>query len=209
METVHILDVEAAINHWRARQPADAGAALAPEVAALAELYARMVFERQGEVEVAQLTPAARTAWLAASACARAAARSSRRAGSVATWRAACSSATRAEVCSTAARASSSCAFEMKPCSTSCWRRASSLRASAAWARACASWASVTATSSRRRPVSMFAACARALSACARASSRAARSASSSSVNSSAPRSTVWPACTARVSSRPPIGAAT
>ena len=65
METVHILDVEAAINHWRARQPADAGAALAPEVAALAELYARMVFDRQGEVEVAQLPAAARTAWLA------------------------------------------------------------------------------------------------------------------------------------------------
>ena len=65
METVHILDVEAAINHWRARAPAGADGALAPAVAALAELYARLVFERRDEIEVEHLTAAARSAWLA------------------------------------------------------------------------------------------------------------------------------------------------
>ena len=63
-DAIHITDLEAAINHWRARQPAT-GAALAPEVAALAEVYARMVFHRQHQADAAHLPAAARSAWLA------------------------------------------------------------------------------------------------------------------------------------------------
>ena len=65
MDTIHLIDIEAAINHWRARQPAVDGAALTPPVAALAEVYAQMVFHRQ-DVAVARGMPApARDAWLA------------------------------------------------------------------------------------------------------------------------------------------------
>ena len=64
MDALHIADLEAAINHWRAQTPAQAGAALAPAVAALAEVYARMVFERRDTVAVAALTDDARAAWL-------------------------------------------------------------------------------------------------------------------------------------------------
>lgn len=62
---IHLLDVEAAINHWRQRQPATAGAALSPEVAALAEVYAHMVFWRQREADPGRMPAAARAAWLA------------------------------------------------------------------------------------------------------------------------------------------------
>ncbi|MDO5626494.1 MAG: DUF3717 domain-containing protein [Pseudomonadota bacterium] len=62
---LHITDLEAAINFWRARAPMAAGAALAPEVAALAEVYGQMVFSRQHEADAAQLPAAARAAWLA------------------------------------------------------------------------------------------------------------------------------------------------
>ena len=66
METLHITDLEAAINHWRAPQPAGGpGAALAPEVAALAEVYAQMVFACRAEIAAAELPAAARAAWLA------------------------------------------------------------------------------------------------------------------------------------------------
>ena len=40
MERIHITDLEAAINHWRLRAPSGRGLALAPEVGALAEVYA-------------------------------------------------------------------------------------------------------------------------------------------------------------------------
>ena len=65
MDILHILDLEAAINHWRARQPAQAGAALAPAVAALAEVYARMAVERRDSVAADTLPADARDAWLA------------------------------------------------------------------------------------------------------------------------------------------------
>ncbi len=63
---LHITDVEAAINYWRARRPpAHAeGAALCPELLALAEVYALMVYRHQEEVDDGALTPAARQAWL-------------------------------------------------------------------------------------------------------------------------------------------------
>lgn len=65
MDVLHIVDLEAAINHWRARSPSQAGAALAPEVAALAEVYARMAIAQRQTLEVASLSDAARSAWLA------------------------------------------------------------------------------------------------------------------------------------------------
>ena len=65
MDVLHIVDLEAAINHWRARAPSQADAALAPEVAALAEVYARMAIAQRQTLEVAALSDAARSAWLA------------------------------------------------------------------------------------------------------------------------------------------------
>ncbi|MHA7599243.1 DUF3717 domain-containing protein [Alicycliphilus sp. T452] len=62
---IHITDIEAAINHWRARAPSSDGVALAPELVALAEVYGRMAFMRADEVGEEQLTPRARAAWLA------------------------------------------------------------------------------------------------------------------------------------------------
>ena len=62
---LHITDIEAAINHWRARSPADAGAALAEELVALAEVYARMVYQRKDEIAEDDMPPEAMFAWLA------------------------------------------------------------------------------------------------------------------------------------------------
>ena len=64
MDVLHITDLEAAINHWRARAPAGPGAALGPELVALAELYARMVIEHRPEWPAAELPATARQAWL-------------------------------------------------------------------------------------------------------------------------------------------------
>jgi predicted Fe-S protein YdhL (DUF1289 family) len=65
MDTIHLVDIEAAINHWRARQPAVTGAALTPPVAALAEAYAQMVFHRQDVADARGMPAPARDAWLA------------------------------------------------------------------------------------------------------------------------------------------------
>lgn len=63
---LHITDVEAAINHWRGlRPPAHAeGAALCPELLALAEVYALMVYRHEEEIAEAAMPPAALQAWL-------------------------------------------------------------------------------------------------------------------------------------------------
>jgi predicted Fe-S protein YdhL (DUF1289 family) len=65
MAAIHIIDIEAAINFWRARCSSPDGVALAPELAALAEVYAVLVYRRAGEIEEAALSPAASAAWLA------------------------------------------------------------------------------------------------------------------------------------------------
>jgi len=65
MAAIHITDIEAAINHWRERTPATAAAALAPEISALGEVYALMVFRREDAVDEQTLPDAARAAWLA------------------------------------------------------------------------------------------------------------------------------------------------
>ncbi len=65
MASLHISDIEAAINHWRGRSPAGAGTlALSPPLSALAELYGRMAYARQTEVDEAALSAQAREAWL-------------------------------------------------------------------------------------------------------------------------------------------------
>ena len=47
MAGIHITDIEAAINHWRARNPSPDGVTLPRELRALAEVYALMVFHKQ------------------------------------------------------------------------------------------------------------------------------------------------------------------
>ncbi len=63
MPTIHITDIEAAINHWRERSPSPDGITLAPEIRALAEVYAQMVFYREDEVAVAGFPAPAMAAW--------------------------------------------------------------------------------------------------------------------------------------------------
>ena len=65
MSGIHITDIEAAINHWRARAPSPDGVTLAPELRALAEVYALLVYHRQSEADEATMPAAARQAWLA------------------------------------------------------------------------------------------------------------------------------------------------
>ncbi|WP_313070667.1 DUF3717 domain-containing protein [Melaminivora sp.] len=64
--TIHVTDIEAAINFWRERAPAaGAGLALAPEVAALAEVYGRMAHAGALQVAGDALPAPAMAAWLA------------------------------------------------------------------------------------------------------------------------------------------------
>lgn len=65
MAGIHISDIEAAINHWRTRAGALDGVSLVPELQALAEVYALMVWSRQTEVEEHGLPPLAQQAWMA------------------------------------------------------------------------------------------------------------------------------------------------
>lgn len=65
MNTIHITDIESAINFWRAKLPAAIGAALPAPTHALAEVYGVMAFEGTHEVPAAALPPAALEAWLA------------------------------------------------------------------------------------------------------------------------------------------------
>ena len=66
MAAIHITDIEAAINHWRRVAPSPDGVTLAPQVRALAEVYARMVYARDEEIdEDAGLPQAAHAAWMA------------------------------------------------------------------------------------------------------------------------------------------------
>lgn len=64
MTAIHITDIEAAINFWRAKTPSVDGAALPPQTQALAEVYGVMAFERAHEVDEAALPAAAFQAWL-------------------------------------------------------------------------------------------------------------------------------------------------
>lgn len=65
MAGIHITDIEAAINYWRERKPSPDGVTLAPELRALAEVYALMVFYREDEADERGFPPKAYAAWKA------------------------------------------------------------------------------------------------------------------------------------------------
>lgn len=65
MTALHITDIEAAINYWRERHPSPDGVLLQPEVRALAEVYALMIFWHESEVHVEGFPSHAMAAWLA------------------------------------------------------------------------------------------------------------------------------------------------
>lgn len=65
MTGIHITDLEAAINYWRHKKPSPDGLTLAPELRALAAVYALMVFQHEDEAGEESLAPEALAAWLA------------------------------------------------------------------------------------------------------------------------------------------------
>lgn len=65
MPGIHITDIEAAINHWRERKPSPDGVTLAPELRALAEVYALMVYHHADEADERSMPADAYTAWKA------------------------------------------------------------------------------------------------------------------------------------------------
>lgn len=65
MPGIHITDIEAAINYWRGKKPSPDGVTLAPELRALAELYAHMVFQHEDEADETRFSPDALAAWSA------------------------------------------------------------------------------------------------------------------------------------------------
>ena len=65
MSSIHIIDIEAAINHWRALKPSPDGVTLAPELRALAEVYALMIYYREDKAAEQGFPAKAYDAWLA------------------------------------------------------------------------------------------------------------------------------------------------
>ena len=63
MAGIHITDIEAAINFWRARSPSPDGVTLCPELRALAEVYALLVYYREDEADEQGFPPKALAAW--------------------------------------------------------------------------------------------------------------------------------------------------
>lgn len=63
MAGIHITDIESAINYWRGKKPSADGLTLAPELRALAKVYALMVFYREDEADENGFPPDALAAW--------------------------------------------------------------------------------------------------------------------------------------------------
>ena len=63
-KTIHILDIESAINFWRAHSPSYDGVALSAEIRALGETYALMVYKQESEVDECCMSDQAMSAWL-------------------------------------------------------------------------------------------------------------------------------------------------
>ncbi len=61
---IHITDIESAINYWRARSPSPDGVTLAPELRALAEVYALLVYYQQDRADERSMPRKAYAAWL-------------------------------------------------------------------------------------------------------------------------------------------------
>ncbi len=64
MTGIHITDIESAINFWRERRPSPDGLTLPEPTRALAEVYARMVYDHAVQVDEARMPPTAQRAWL-------------------------------------------------------------------------------------------------------------------------------------------------
>lgn len=60
---IHITDIEAAINFWRARRRGADGVELGPELRALAEVYALLAVRRADAIDEQALPAPARAAW--------------------------------------------------------------------------------------------------------------------------------------------------
>ena len=65
MPSIHITDIESAINWWRDRSPSPDGITACAEVRALGTVYALMVYYHDDECDEATLPGDARDAWLA------------------------------------------------------------------------------------------------------------------------------------------------
>jgi predicted Fe-S protein YdhL (DUF1289 family) len=65
MAGIHITDIEAAINWWRERAPSPDGVTLAPQLRALAEVYALLVYYHEDEADERSFPPKAYEAWQA------------------------------------------------------------------------------------------------------------------------------------------------
>ena len=65
MAGIHITDIEAAINYWREQKPSPDGVTLAPELRALAEVYALMIYYHHDEAAEKGFPQKAYEAWLA------------------------------------------------------------------------------------------------------------------------------------------------
>lgn len=63
MAGIHITDIEAAINYWRATSPSPDGVTLAPPLRALAEVYALLVYYHEDEADESSMPPEAAAAW--------------------------------------------------------------------------------------------------------------------------------------------------
>ena len=63
--TIHVTDLEAAINWWRERSPSPDGISAAPEVRARATAYALLAWNRATELDTDSLVSKALDAWLA------------------------------------------------------------------------------------------------------------------------------------------------
>ena len=64
MATLHITDIEAAINWWRERSPSPDGISACAEVRALATVYALLVYYHESEIAEDAVPPGALDAWL-------------------------------------------------------------------------------------------------------------------------------------------------
>jgi predicted Fe-S protein YdhL (DUF1289 family) len=64
MAGLHITDIESAINWWRERSPSPDGVSACPEVRALAEVYALMVYYHEAFCDEHSMPPRSRAAWL-------------------------------------------------------------------------------------------------------------------------------------------------
>lgn len=65
MASIHITDIERAINWWRERSPSADGITACGEVRALAEVYGLMVYYHENACDEVSMPARAKAAWLA------------------------------------------------------------------------------------------------------------------------------------------------